>query len=235
MKNNKLLIIVSFCLTFVSLGFNLYLLSFTLQPKADDIYQKGLASIVELKATSEEIGDSYGTAVYVEKNIFATNAHVVTYSQLGEIKEFEEVFIRLASEEDYIKVELLKYDIEKDIAVLKFIEDNDQLTPIKIVDSSKISAGEKVFAIGNTSNYGLGITEGIISVPLVKITYEEIQRNVIQSDITISSGNSGGALLDNKGNLIGITTFRTKDNLGNVVYGIAYSIPINIVMEYIKN
>ena len=53
-------------------------------------------------------------------------------------------------------------------------------------------------------------------------------------DLTIAQGNSGGALLNEKGKLIGITTFRTKDNSGNVIYGIVYCISINIVLDYIK-
>ena len=60
------------------------------------------------------------------------------------------------------------------------------------------SYGDKVYAIGNTSNYGIGISEGIISVPLVNVKYDDISRLVIQADIDISSGNSGGALLNEK-------------------------------------
>ncbi len=92
-----------------------------------------------------------------------------------------------------------------------------------------------MFAIGNGSNYGLAITHGIISTPRINIEYEKTIREVIQSDITISAGNSGGALLDGKGNLIGITSFRTKDNQGNVVYGLVYYIPINTVINYLDS
>ena len=49
-----------------------------------------------------------------------------------------------------------------------------------------------------------------------------------------TAGNSGGALLDEKGDLIGITSFRTKDNQGNVVHGLVYSIPINTIINYLR-
>lgn len=87
--------------------------------------------------------------------------------------------------------------------------------------------------IGNTSNYGIGISCGIISVPEVNIICNDISRKIIQADIDIARGNSGGALFDKKGKLIGITTFRTKDNQGNINYGFAYLIPIKLVIEYI--
>ena len=109
-----------------------------------------------------------------------------------------------------------------------------KFTPMKMADSSKISTGDKVYAIGNSANYGLSMSEGIIGSPLINIKYNEINRSVIQANINITEGNSGGALVDDNGCLIGITTFRTKDHSGNVIYGISYCIPINTVLEYIK-
>lgn len=61
------------------------------------------------------------------------------------------------------------------------------------------------------------------------------ERNVIQCDLIINEGNSGGALLDSKGRLIGITTFRLKDYSGNVIYGIAFCIPIRDVIDYLNS
>ena len=200
------------------------------------VFEESLQSVVEIKAYSKEFGESYGTAVFVnEDGTLISNSHVVTYQRMGEANVFDEYSIRFASEEAYNKVELLKYDLEKDIAVLKIVDTSLSFSPIKIGNSDRLSFGETVYAIGNGSNFGLSITHGIVSIPKVVINYEGIQREVIQSDITISAGNSGGALLDNKGKLIGITSFRTKDNQGNVVYGLVYSIPINTVMQYLED
>ena len=69
---------------------------------------------------------------------------------------------------------------------------------------------------------------------LAKVELDGLTRNVIQCDLTIAAGNSGGALLNDNGELIGITTFRTKDMSGNVIYGIVYCIPVNTVLGYIK-
>ena len=91
-----------------------------------------------------------------------------------------------------------------------------------------------MFAVGNGSNMGISITSGKISNALVNVEYENIKRQAIQCDLTITSGNSGGALFDNYGKLIGITSFRTKDKSGNIIYGISYAIPINNVMDFVN-
>lgn len=83
-------------------------------------------------------------------------------------------------------------------------------------------------------NHGIGITEGVVSLPQINIEYEDTIRNVIQCDLIINEGNSGGALLDERGRLIGITTFRLKDNMGNIIYGVAFCIPINMVIDYLN-
>ena len=117
------------------------------------------------------------------------------------------------------------------MAILKITDAHD-LSPIRIAKKF-CEFGERVFAIGNTSNYGLGISEGIVSVPLVNVTYDELSRDVIQSDIAVSSGNSGGALLNTKGELLGIVSFRTKDGNGKINYGFAYSIPVENVLCFL--
>ena len=198
------------------------------------IYDRSLQSVVEVKAYTKDVGESFGSAVLMKSDgTLVTNAHVVTYSKLGETKPFDEISIRFANSDDYLSVSLLKYDITKDLAVLK-MKDKTKGTPIKQGDIKKVKSGDEVFAIGNLSNYGIGITKGHVSVPKINIIVDGNKKEVIQCDITIVSGSSGGALVNRNGKLIGITTFRTKDNLGNVIHGIGYVIPINRVLEYIK-
>ena len=198
------------------------------------LYDKSLKSVVEVKAYTKDVGESFGSAVLMKSDgTLVTNSHVVTYSKLGETKPFDEISIRFANSDDYRSVSLVKYDITKDLAVLK-MKDKTKGTPIKQGDIKKVKSGDEVFAIGNLSNYGIGITKGHVSVPKINIIVDGNKKEVIQCDITIVSGSSGGALVNRNGKLIGITTFRTKDNLGNVIHGIGYVIPINMVLEYIK-
>lgn len=200
------------------------------------LYNKSLQSVVEVKAYTKDVGESFGSAVLMKSDgTLITNSHVVTYSKLGETKAFDEISIRFANSDKYMSVALVKYDVLKDLAVLK-IKDKSlkKLKAMKTGDIKKVKSGDEVFAIGNLSNYGIGITKGHVSVPKINIIVDGNKKEAIQCDITIVSGSSGGALVNRNGKLIGITTFRTKDNLGNVIHGIGYVIPINRVLEYIK-
>ena len=203
--------------------------------KPSEIYTQSLKYVVEVKAVGD-VGESYGTGEIMSADgKIVTNAHVVTYTRLSTVNEFDEYYIRFAFEDDYREVTLETYDADLDVAVLRLVDcSNLALKPIATGNSEGLKSGETVYAIGNASNYGIGIFEGIISVPLVKIELESKTRSVIQCDLTIAAGNSGGALLNEKGELVGITTFRTKDTSGNVVYGIMCCIPINVVLEYIN-
>ena len=197
-----------------------------------EIFKNNIDSVVEVKASTPDVGESYGSGViYSSDGYLITNAHVVSYTTLGEIKTFDTYEIRFAKDEEYKEAVFVKMNNELDLAILK-IKDDIKYSPISF-SKDTYTYGDNVYAIGNTSNYGIGISQGIISVPEVNIIYNEISRKVIQADIDIASGNSGGALLDKKGRLIGITTFRTKDLSNNVNYGFAYSIPVRIVKEYI--
>ena len=120
------------------------------------------------------------------------------------------------------------------MAVLKLSDKDCKFKAIKIGDSSKIKINDKVYAFGNLNKVGISLTKGVISTPKINVEYNEQIREVIQSDLVIAEGNSGGALVDENGNLIGITTFRLKDASNVTIYGICYSVPVNIVVEYIK-
>lgn len=229
--------VILFCWTvlacLVNLGFNIYFLA-TKPETAGGIFNIVKEAVVEVKAESETIGTSYGSGVLVDKSgVIVTNAHVITYKSMSESLEFEEISVRFVDEQDFREVKVVKYDVDLDIAVLQLIF-NKEVDPIKIGDDSNLDYGDTVYAIGNMSNYGISMTSGTIAIPHINVTYNDITRNVIQCDLTISDGNSGGALIDDKGRLIGITTFRLKDQSNNIIYGISYCIPINTVMEYIK-
>lgn len=206
-------------------------------PTVEDVFKKNQNCVVELKSQTGEFLTSYGSAIFIKDDgTIVSNAHVVTYKQSGVYKEFELYEIRFSFEIDYREVTLIKYDLNRDIAILKINNTEDvKYKTIKYADSSKISSGDKVYAIGNGMNHGIGINEGIISLPQVNIEYENNVRNVIQCDLIINEGNSGGALLDSKGRLIGITTFRLKDYSSNIIYGMAFCIPIRDVIDYLNS
>lgn len=230
----KVLFIISFIVNLCLILFCIFLIVNPFVVKTpNEIFKKSIDSIVEVKASKDYVGESYGSGVvYSKDGDIITNAHILTYRANGENKFFDNLEIRFHDDSEYLSAELVKVDIEKDLALLKY-ETSNNMRSICVSDST-YSYGDLVYAIGNTSNYGIGISQGIISVPEVNIVFEGLSHVMIQADINIASGNSGGALLDSDGKLIGITTFRTKDLNGNVNYGFVYSIPIKIILNFVR-
>ena len=119
---------------------NIYFLA-TKPFSASGIFNSCKASILEIKAETEDVGISYGTAELISKDgTMVTNAHIVTYSKLGETLSFEKISVRFVDEEDFREVELIKYDTDLDIAVLKLITIDRKITPIKMGDDSKLKS-----------------------------------------------------------------------------------------------
>lgn len=235
-KNNNYLYYFVIVILLVNLSLSVFT-NFNINKNitADQIFNQSMHSVVEIKASTQEVGESFGSAVFVcDDGTLVTNAHVVTYKQMDEYYEFDTIEIRFAFENNYRAVSLVKYDKDLDIAVLKLENLNCDFKPISFADSKACKTGNDVYAVGNLNNVGLSMTKGIVSNPSVNVEYNEKTRNVIQCDLTIADGNSGGALLDKDGKLLGITTFRLKDSSKNVIYGIAYCVPANAVLEYIK-
>lgn len=240
LRKNIVLLWVVLCTAITIFSLLFIVLATSLQNNnltANDIYDRCVYNVVEVKAETDNIGTSYGTGEVISSNgDIVTNAHVVTYTRVGATNEFERCYVRFAFEDDYRTVTLVKYDTNLDLAILKITDLSDlTLQPIKFGNSDELHSGDRVYAVGNASNYGIGIFEGMVSIPLVNIELDNLTRSVIQCDLTIAAGNSGGALLDERGRLVGITTFRTKDTSGNVIYGIVYCIPVNAVLEYINS
>lgn len=226
-------IILSFVLV-ISIIFNIFFAVKISYQTNEKIFDSSIYSIVEIKASTENVGESFGAAEFIKSDgTLVTNAHVVTYKKMGIYYSFEDINIRFSFEENYHSVSLIKYDNDLDLAVLKLDDLNCNFKAIRLGNSSNVKNGNQVYAVGNLNNGGLSITKGIVSNADIQVVYDGLARKVIQCDLTIADGNSGGALLDKNGNLIGITTFRLKDNNGNVIYGISYCIPIDVVLEYI--
>ena len=184
--------------SYLSLGvFNL--INFT-KPKFnvfDDCYPK----VVEVKSSTENYGISYGTGTIIDDDLsILTNSHVVSYTKANEYFYFEKIEIRFTYKDSFEQCEIIKNDKNKDLAILKlkYKEDKDRNHFFEI-KQIEFNPSDTVYAIGNSLNNGISITKGIITMPSFNITYNEILRDVIQADITISNGNSGGPLVNESG------------------------------------
>jgi len=202
-----------------------------------EIFNKNIQSIVEVKSTTDEI-ESFGSAVVISnQGELITNFHVVSYTQNSEKYIHKVILIRLSTQETYIEVEVTTFDEYSDLAVLKIIvsEQYSEFKPIELGNSDNLSIGDICYAIGNAGNLSISMSQGIIGSPSIKLVIDGEEKTYIQSDISITSGSSGGALVDEWGRLIGITTLRLKDNTGAVIYGYGYSISVNQIKGFLES
>lgn len=156
-----------------------------------------------------------GVIVDAKKGVVLTNFHVV--------KDAEEVMVSLIDGRAY-KAEVLGQDPGLDIAVLKI--DAEDLTEVPLANSSELQVGDFVVAIGNPFGLGQTVTTGVVSALGRTGLGIEGYENFIQTDASINPGNSGGALVNLRGQLVGINTAIIAPAGGNV--GIGFAIPINM-------
>ena len=179
---------------------------------------------------SQETGAGTGVIYQVDKN----SAYIVTNNHV--IEGANEIEVRLHNDKA-VKAKLVGKDVMTDLAVLK-IDGKYDINPVKFADSSKVKAGETVFALGNPLGveFANSVTQGIISseerTMNVQTSEGVTEATVIQTDAAINPGNSGGALVDLNGNLIGINSMKISRQ---DVEGIGFAIPSNEVKHIIKD
>lgn len=175
-----------------------------------------------------------GSGIIIGKNdeelLIVTNNHVV-----DETSELSVVFI----DKSEVKATVKGGDADSDLAVIavKFAdlsqETKDSITVATIGNSDNVKVGEGVVAIGNALGYGQSVTQGIISAKDRDIeTRNGATKGLIQTDAAINPGNSGGALLNLKGEVIGINSVKYSST---EVEGMGYAIPITTVEDIIKD
>lgn len=158
-----------------------------------------------------------GVIIDAKKGHIVTNYHVINGA--------DDIKVKLHDGREY-DAELIGGDQMSDIALLK-LETAKNLTQIKVADSDKLRVGDFSVAIGNPFGLGQTVTSGIVSALGRSGLNLENFENFIQTDAAINSGNSGGALVNLNGELIGINTAILGPNGGNV--GIGFAIPSNMM------
>ena len=172
----------------------------------------------------EEPSSSLGSGVLVSpEGYILTNHHVIS--------DADEIDIAL-SDGRKVKAQVIGSDPETDIAVLK-IEAKQLPTPITLGKVESVHVGDVVLAIGNPFGVGQTVTSGIVSALGRDHVGINTFENFIQTDAAINPGNSGGALIDTRGNLIGINTAIYSNNGGSM--GIGFAIPINLAKQVMES
>ncbi len=179
-----------------------------------------------------------GTGIIMrEDGYIVTNAHVIYDSEYG-CGKAASVEIRMSDEETTYAAEIVAYDIETDLAVLKV--DQTGLVAAEFGDSDACQVGDTVVAIGNPLGLELQntVTCGIISALNRKVTINDKTMTLIQTDTAINNGNSGGPLINSSGQVIGINSAKMSSSVsssGATIEGIGFAIPMTEAREIVDD
>ena len=200
------------------------------------VANKVLPSIVGINVTysvnsifysGQGTAQAQGSGVIIsEDGYILTNNHVVnsaSTSSYYELGKASKITVTLYNDNTEYEAEIVGTDEQTDLAVIKI--NKDGLTAAELGDSDSVQVGEFCMAIGNNLGLGTTVTDGIVSAVNRTVTDEDGNSyTAIQTNAAINSGNSGGALVNSQGQVIGINTLKVS---GDGVEGVGFAIPIN--------
>ncbi len=201
---------------------NVYATQIT-SPQQDPLFQDPVFQRFFGEQQSEQqINNNLGSGVILnEAGYVLTNAHVVDKAV--------DIQVTLTDGRQ-TKSDIIGIDKETDLAVLKIQLDN--LPVARVGASDVLQVGDIVLAIGNPYNFGQTVTQGIVSATRRSHVGVSLIEDFIQTDAAINPGNSGGALINARGELVGINTANYSDTGGS--QGIGFAIPIDLALNVMQ-
>lgn len=185
----------------------------------------------------EQYAEGAGSGIIISKTddelLILTNNHVVDNAE-----ELSIQFVNGKTVDARIKGTSEKKDVAV-VSVKLSALDNETISSIKIAtigDSSKLKVGNGIIAIGNALGYGQSVTTGVVSAVDREVTIDGITSKMIQIDAAINGGNSGGALLNSAGEVVGINSVKYSSNSSSSasIEGMGFAIPITDVKDLIE-
>jgi serine protease Do len=214
---------------------------FALPPK--EIYQKAGPGVVFILASEGSKMGSVGTGSIIRNDgLVITNAHVFIKSDSSRLKSDIAIFLKPRRvtgnhQKDLAhryKGKILAYDIPLDLALVKITGLDARTRTVQFADSSKVVVGDKVYAIGHPEQGGLwSLTTGVISA--YRADFNNVPgKNLFQTDASINRGNSGGPLLDEYGDMVGINSMIARKAAdGLTITDVNYSIMSNVAIQWL--
>jgi S1-C subfamily serine protease len=198
----------------------------------NEIYERAASGVVQITSTSGNIGgtspqQALGSGFVVDKaGHIVTNYHV--------IEGADEIRVSF-SNQDTVEAQLVGSDPSTDLAVLQVGTSASALTPLPLGNSDRVEVGDPVVAIGNPFGLDRTATSGIVSAlqRLITAPNRYTIDHVIQTDAPINHGNSGGPLLNSRGQVIGVNTQIETGGVGSGNVGIGFSVPSNTVKDVV--
>ena len=179
------------------------------------------------RQTQSTTAQASGSGIIIsEDGYILTNNHIVSTSSeesCYEVSEATKVTVTLFGDETEYEAQIIGTDEQTDLAVIKI--DKTGLTKAEFADSDNIKVGEFAMAVGNPLGLESTITCGVVSAVNREVTDSDGKTyTLIQTDAAINAGNSGGALVNSQGQVIGINTLKLE---GTGIEGMGFAIPIN--------
>ncbi len=159
-------------------------------------------------------GNSMGSGFAVGENCIITNAHVIN-------NQYDVIIETYGGERK--RAFIVALDERIDIAVIGVAD--AAFTPLRVADLSTVSVGDDVYAIGAPNSLAFSLTKGVVSSKERLVSRQKF----IQTDAAINTGNSGGPLLNDAGEVIGVNSYKMSDS-----EGIGLAIPIDVVVSFLE-
>lgn len=227
---NKIILIISVVLSLCA--FVLLIITFLSRTQKTDeqVFNENINKVVEIRISNDQLSWGYGTGCFVSaEGLILTNKHMVFNKAAGVNYEFVEV--RLPQDDEFISAEIVKVSLNSDLATIKINKTGCEFFEF----ASGVLNGQEIFTIGNLNGFGLSFIKGNVSASLRNVIYNDETIQAIQTSFVINEGNSGGPVFDNSGKLLGLISFRLKDNQGEVIQGVSFAIHLDNIKTFLQD
>lgn len=223
MDNRKIKVIgfllIIFCLPFTLLGCTNNNLPI------EKIVENHFNKVVIIKSNKNAATSVASGIVVSADGYILTNSHVISSVILGEIFIHKDIDVYFNKTDNPIKAELINYDLDLDMAILKI--NKTKLDYFKI-EKNDVKIGNDAVLISNSGGVGKSVSKGIVSALNVKIN----EKTYIQTDASTNPGSSGGAMIVNN-KFAGLLTMKF-DTKKNVYEGISFVVPVDVCKTYLQ-
>ncbi len=188
---------------------------------------------------SEQYAEGAGSGIIVGK----TDSNIMILTNNHVVEDAQELSVQFINEESF-DAKVVGTSERKDVAIISVSIsdiDSETLEAIKIAtigDSNTLKVGNGIIAIGNALGYGQSVTTGVVSALNREVTIDDYTNKMIQIDAAINGGNSGGALLNSKGEVVGINSAKYSSSgsySSTSIEGMGFAIPISDVSDLITS
>lgn len=206
-------------------------------PSLEEVLERVRPYCVEITCFNDGKPVSQGSGCVIADGLILTNAHVVSVISDKKLNVFSDISINFDAKYDRrrYRAEVAALEPDEDVALCVFKGESPVIggEPPSMVSAHGVGVGREVFTVGNGLGRGLGVSKGVISRDLETDAYGHSE--VLRTDMSVNPGNSGGALFDFNGNILGMMTFVATQRDNSLAYGMSYAVTSDTVMKIIAH